>query len=105
MEDEAEQRLGQEGSQVQQEEAASEGAAGEPDGGGAPLESDAGEPAAGREKHHWRVLQENLLVEKHSWRVCRQLWHRRDVRHMYRWDIEGVEVSHPVSVTTDNRPW
>ena len=49
---------------------------------------------------HRRVLQENLLVEKHHWRVCRQLWHRGNVRH--RWDIEGVEVSHPISVTTGN---
>ena len=43
--EEAEHRLGQEGSQVQQEEAAPEGAAGEPDGGEAPLEGGAGEPA------------------------------------------------------------
>ena len=56
------------------------------------------------EEHYWRVLMEDLLMEKHYWRVCRRAdscgTGRGDVRH--RWDIEGVEFPHPVSVTTGN---
>ena len=85
---------------MQQQQAAPEGAAGEPDSGEALLEGDAGEPAGGEAPLQLGVLQENLLVEEHYWGVCRQLWHRGDVGH--RWGIGGVEVSHPASVTTDS---
>ena len=69
---------------------------------------------------HWRVLQENPLVEDHHLAECRQLRHWRNMRSGWaagegkqrRWlrqdeglglkGGEGVKVSLPVLVTTDN---